>query len=121
LHLSDLANLAYPVILLLGGVAGYWIFRSTYAKADNELKEDLITTRGQKIEDLQKDVEALKKRDDEQQKLIDNLSRELNIWRDLPIKQLSDDYHKLAEAVTAMTKILETLAKDNKVGPTRRK
>lgn len=106
---STLSTYLWPFTLVAGAVIGYMIFRSTYSKENNDLKEDLINTRGQKILDLEADVKGLKSRDDEQQKLIEGLQKELNTWRDVPIKQLSEDYHKLTASMIEMNGLIKKL------------
>jgi proteasome assembly chaperone (PAC2) family protein len=114
ISLTDLSGLTYPIVALVGVIAGYFIFRSTYAKEASILKDDLINTRGQKIVDLEADIKALKKRDDEQQVIIDSLSKELGTWKNVPIKQLAEDYHRLAKAYTGMANLLKAMQETKK-------
>lgn len=110
---SIISNGGYVFALVVVAIGVVYVYRSTNAKENNELKNDLIDTQRKTIEELKTSVADLVKRDDEQQGMIDDLKKDLDTWKNLPIRQLSDDYHKLAVAVEDMSKILKILVKED--------
>lgn len=121
MSLSDISGWIYPVLFILGMGVVYVVTRGTLSKENENIKDDLIDSRGKKISDLEKEVVDLKRRDNEQQVMIDKLMSEVEIWKNLPIRQLSEDYHNLAVAVSDMSKVLKALAEKQDVKSDQRR
>lgn len=100
------------VAIAIAGIfsIAFFNFKNNLNRQNEVLKNDIIKNRGLEIADLKEKVSDLQLRSDTQEKKINNLQRDLNIWKNLPIKQLSEDYHNLADAVTNMAAILQAMA-----------
>jgi uncharacterized phage infection (PIP) family protein YhgE len=101
-------------------IGGFFLYKSAVAKENNELKNDLIDTQRKTIDELKESVQALVKRDDEQQKMIDNLKTDLDSWKNQPIKQLSDNYAQMSETMLEMKELLKELVEENRGGRLRK-
>lgn len=111
------------IVLVVISVTGifsvaFFAFRNSLNRQNENLKNDLIKNRGLEINDLKDKVKDLEERTDTQEKKINNLQRDLNIWKNLPIKQLSEDYHSLTNAVTGMAALLQAMAQTQGVNVT---